>query len=388
MPYNVDTRPLSSADRALASGARGGGSTPSGGTTHRRLRAPHTALAGRGRAVVVFPGGSGSRQEEGNVRVRAGPRSSAPRPAAPGRWLPRAWFAAAGPGWRGCLPARLLQRYLDANLPTWAAAVAFHAFFALFPLLLSLLTLAGLALRDPARLEVLARVLAGLFPPDAATPLLDVLRSSSEHPGLLGALSALGLLYSGAALFGTLENAFNQVYGLRNRGLVHGKLLALAMLVLLTLLVLLALLVTSAAALLQALAGQLAHQLVWPPAVALLATLRRLSGLAALALVAAGLALLYLLWYALLPNRPPDFWHTWPGALLATALTLATSQLFPLYLDWIGRYSRYGAAFGLPLLLLTWLYFLAHIVLLGATLNALVEEAAPPRRLAPAAVGV
>jgi membrane protein len=291
-----------------------------------------------------------------------------------------AWggFARLGRALRASLPARLLRRYLDANQPTWAAAVAFQAFFALFPLLLSLLTVVGLAVRDPARLERLAQVLVGWFPPDAAGPLLEVLRTSSEHVGLLGALSALGLLYSGAALFGTLENAFNQAYGLPNRGFLHGKLLALAMLALLALLLLLALLATSAAALLRVLADQVAAQLGWPLVTELLATLGGLGGLVGLALAAASLALLFLLWYALLPNRPPDFVHTWPGALLAVALALATSQLFPLYLTYIGRYSRYGAVFGLPLLLLTWLYFLAHIVLLGATLNALVEEGGRP----------
>jgi uncharacterized BrkB/YihY/UPF0761 family membrane protein len=33
------------------------------------------------------------------------------------------------------VPARLVQRYVDANLPNVAAAVAFHTLFSLFPLL-------------------------------------------------------------------------------------------------------------------------------------------------------------------------------------------------------------------------------------------------------------
>jgi uncharacterized BrkB/YihY/UPF0761 family membrane protein len=50
------------------------------------------------------------------------------------------------------------------------------------------------------------------------------------------------------------------------------------------------------------------------------------------------------------------------------------TELFPAYLDYFGNFNRYGAGFAFVLLLLAWFYFLAHVMLFGATVNAFVEE--------------
>ena len=83
--------------------------------------------------------------------------------------------------------------------------------------------------------------------------------------------------------------------------------------------------------------------------------------------------LLFWLVYWIVPNRALAPGQVWPGALAATVLFQASTQLFPLYLRHVGQFDRYGAAFGLALLLLTWFYFLAHILLFGAALNAFLE---------------
>ena len=48
---------------------------------------------------------------------------------------------------------------------------------------------------------------------------------------------------------------------------------------------------------------------------------------------------------------------------------VAISQIFPLYLRYFGRFDRYGAVFALTLLLLPWFYFLAHSILIGASIG-------------------
>ncbi|HZU06014.1 MAG TPA: YihY/virulence factor BrkB family protein [Chloroflexota bacterium] len=287
---------------------------------------------------------------------------------------------------RATAPARLLQRYLADDLPNWAAAIAYHAFFALFPLLLSLLTLTGLVLRDPARLAALTSTIVQLFPAEAAEPLLAVLQGTREHVGLLGLVSLLGLLYSASALFGSLEHVFDRIYRVPERGFLRQKVMATGMLLLFALLLLLSLTTAGVAALVGSLSQEVAATVPWLPWLSRVLESGALVSAVSWALSVGWTFLLFWLIYWIVPNRPLAPGQVWPGALAATVLFQASTQLFPLYLRHVGQFNRYGAAFGLALLLLTWFYFLAHILLFGATLNAFLEDertAAGASRAAP-----
>jgi membrane protein len=273
-------------------------------------------------------------------------------------------------------PARLIQRYVDAKLPNLAAAVAFHTLFSLFPLLLALVTLIGLILPDPSRLEQAIAAAVYLFPPEASEQLLVMLRGTRENAGLLGLLSVLGLLYSGSALFGSLEDAFDRIYQLPGRPYVRQKLMATGMLLTCALLLLLSLMAASLADLLGSVSGQAVE--TWLPGAAWLGELIDLRAVGvsfAWTLSLAWSFLFFLLIYAIVPNRRFSPRQIWPGAALAAILFVGITELFPVYLDYFGNFNRYGAGFALVLLLLAWFYFLAHVMLFGATVNAFIEEA-------------
>jgi membrane protein len=273
------------------------------------------------------------------------------------------------------LPGQVVQRFSDEHMTTWAAALAYHAFFALFPLLLTVLTVVGLVLRDPVRLEQVAQSLVQLLPGDAVQPVLTVLYSSSENVGLLGLISLAGLIYGASALFGTLEEAFDTLYDRPTRDFIWQKLMSFGMLALVTVLLLLSLLAVSVGEMLSNLLHNL--NLPWPVpddwiGVFLAAGQAVQTGVQALSL---GWAfLLFLLIYWIVPNYPLHPRQVWAGALLAALLFRLSTGLFPLYLQYFANVNRYGAAFALALLLLTWLFILAQIVLLGATLNAVLAR--------------
>src|SRR5262245_298827 len=149
-----------------------------------------------------------------------------------------AWARALCLRAQGTFLWRVIQRFADDNLPNWAAAVAYHSLFAMFPLLLSLVTLVGLVLRDPARLDRLTEQIVRFFPTEVASPLLATLQGTQAHLELLSLLSLGGLIYGGSALFGSLENAFNVVYRVPNRGFLEQKLMATGMLILFAVLLL------------------------------------------------------------------------------------------------------------------------------------------------------
>jgi membrane protein len=87
--------------------------------------------------------------------------------------------------------------------------------------------------------------------------------------------------------------------------------------------------------------------------------------------VIAGLAILYR--YG--PSREQPRW-SWVshGAVFATALWLAGSVLFSLYVSHFGSYNKtYGSA-GAVVILLTWFLLSAYVVLIGAEINAESER--------------
>jgi membrane protein len=270
------------------------------------------------------------------------------------------------------LPGRVVQRYADDHMSNWAAAIAYHAFFSLFPLLLSLLTLVGLVVRDPARLAQIASGIVQLFPREAADPILVVLQGTREHVGLLGLISVAGLVYGAAALFGTLEEAFDVLYRCPTRDFLRQKLMAIGMLLLFALLLLLSILAAGVRELLTSLRALVGPP--WTPWGDWLGHVQEVAHLVVQALSIGWAFLLFLLVYWIVPNRRLRPWQVWPGALAAAVLFRLSTELFPLYLEHFGQFNRYGTAFALAFLLLTWFFFLAHILLIGATLNAVLED--------------
>jgi membrane protein len=90
-----------------------------------------------------------------------------------------------------------------------------------------------------------------------------------------------------------------------------------------------------------------------------------------LAVLALGLAVLYR--YA--PSRGPVPWH-WitPGAGIACGLWLLGSILFAVYVSNFGSYNETFGALGGVIVLLTWLWLSAYIVLLGAEVDSEIER--------------
>lgn len=84
--------------------------------------------------------------------------------------------------------------------------------------------------------------------------------------------------------------------------------------------------------------------------------------------------LVFLLIYRLSPNRSLRFREVLPGALLASAGWVATSQAFAWYVDHFTNYARIYGSLGGIVVLLIWLYLSSIIILLGGELNAVLSR--------------
>jgi membrane protein len=278
--------------------------------------------------------------------------------------------------------ARFFAKYAADRADDYAALIAFTGLFSVFPLIGALLALLGLLLRDEELLAQVTQAISSLFPSDL-TELLSFIQETRRIGGVLGVASLFGLLWSGSAMFGTMARAFDVFYGVPERGLLAQRLMAIAMIFVFVLLIVISIGASSAGAVLIALSSALPAEFQDPGLFELLLG----WGLA----LASGW-LLFLVMYWVVPNVRQGPGAVWRGALFAAVLFALLNQLFPTYLRFFGGGFATYKTIGLFLLLMTWFYLLARILVLGAELNAFlrpVHPAVPPlTAMAGAAAGL
>ena len=107
--------------------------------------------------------------------------------------------------------------------------IAYFALLSFVPLVFLALSLLGIAGR-PSETSFVVKELAKAFPSvsiDAIVKDSDRIRNHSTELGIVGGIF---LAWSSLSLFSVLESAFNIVYGRPNRSFLHGKALAVVVL--------------------------------------------------------------------------------------------------------------------------------------------------------------
>jgi membrane protein len=264
-----------------------------------------------------------------------------------------------------------VKKIMDDQAPNLAALLAWGTMTALLPLILGILSVAGLILRDPERLDQVYRTVLVLVPQEAAGPVsdaLDAVRQAAAAPA--GIVALVLLLFNGSSFFSNMATVFDQAYHVESRNFVMQRVVAIVLLVITT-----ALLVISTLAVgLGTLIGSIPLGLPIGP------TLGRaiswsISILSAFAV--------FLLIYKLLPNAKQGWRDVLPGAIVSSVLFFVISLIFPLYVGLFPPNQAY-ALFGVFLVLTFWLYLLGFVFVLGAELNAFLQEPARSVALAEA----
>lgn len=263
--------------------------------------------------------------------------------------------------WWG-LTKQVASSWLDDYVPSMGAALAYYTIFSLAPLLLVVISMAGLLFgEDAARGEIQAQLqnLMGERSAGAVQSLLVSVREPAE--GLTATAVGLVLLFVGATtVFAELQNALDRIWrvpeGLRKTGwfsLVRARLMAFGMVLALGFLLIVSL-VTSA--LLSAVGRQLEPVLgSWQTVVELG------NALGGFLLV----ALMFGLIYKIMPRPRVLASDVWLGALLAALLFTVGKVVIGAYIGRSDVASGFGAAGSLVVVLL-WVYFSAQILLIGA----------------------
>lgn len=264
----------------------------------------------------------------------------------------------------------LIRRIQEDDVPGVAAELAFRFMFALFPFLIFLAALSSyvagwLGIEDPTR-EILAEVGSAL-PEDAASILESQLQTifGSQQPGLLTVTAVLAL-WSASSGTKTVMKALNRAYDVQEeRPFLRKQVVGL----LLTLVGGLAFLAGAIVLVVgQAVGQDVADAVGLGETWVVVATWIRIP--VVLLLIMAATAFVY--WSA--PATDLTWrWFSWGAALFVVVWLVATIG-FAFYVANFANYQGTYGSIGGIIILMTWLYITALVLIMGAEFNAVLER--------------
>jgi len=244
---------------------------------------------------------------------------------------------------------------------TRAAALAYSTVFALPPLLVLLVTLAGL-IWSPAEVQhALETQFSGLIGPSAAQQIHQMIAHGRSSPG--GGLfstvaSIVGLLLGAIGAFMALQQALNRAWNVKPDpaqggvwNFISKRLLSAGMVLGLGFILAASLAITSA---ITALGGMLGGGI--PPVV-----MQALNFIVTLII----LAVLFAAIFKVLPDAEVGWHDVWVGGAFTAVLFVVGKFVIGLYLGHSKPGDAFGAASALAVILV-WAYYSGMIILLGA----------------------
>jgi membrane protein len=249
-----------------------------------------------------------------------------------------------------------------------AAMIAYFALLSFVPLVFLALSLLGVT-GSPSEQSFLVKELSKAFPSVSIDEIVKTVNRIRNHSTELGILGGVFLLWSSLSLFSVLESAFNIVYGRPNRSFLHGKALAVVILV--------GSLVTLFIGLLMGSIGYEVLKRFAPGFIGNSYVAYTLSIIASTVTVFA----FVLSAYYFLTNEQLTVREVLPGALVCAIVLEASFQVLPIYLRLAGNATAVKAFAG-PALLLLWLYVMANVIVFGAEINYwLARRSAQPEEV-------
>ena len=255
-----------------------------------------------------------------------------------------------------------VKAWIDDYAPSMGAALSYYTLFSLAPVLLIVISVAGLIFgAEAARGEIFGQ-LRGLMGTDAAKAVEDILTSVNKPTeGITATVIGLVLLFIGATtVFGELQDALDRIWRAPERdktsgwwGLIRARLLSFGMILGIAFLLIVSLVLSAAVA---------AFGRWWSGAFEGWELLAQVVNIVVGYVVT---TLAFAMIYKIMP-RVKIRWHdVWLGAAVTALLFTVGRFLIGLYVGKSGIASGFGAA-GSLIIILVWVYYSAQIFLLGA----------------------
>jgi membrane protein len=249
------------------------------------------------------------------------------------------------------------DEWMNDNVSTLAASLAFYAVFSMAPVLLIAMAIVGtLYGEDAARVSILTRS-QEFVGPVASQIIETVLQDAHANSGAATLFGLLGIFFGATAVFVNLQDAMNTIWGVTPKPggriwpFFKKRIFSFLMVLGFGLVLLLSLLVSTAITAFVTFASTTlpfaGHKLAVADFFVWLLILTFFFGLL----------------YKVLPDAKISWVDVWVGAIAAAFLFIAGQLLISLYITRSSAASAFGAAGSLVIFLL-WIYYSAQVFLL------------------------
>ncbi|MDT4904232.1 MAG: rane protein [Pseudonocardiales bacterium] len=267
------------------------------------------------------------------------------------------------PGWVSVL-RRALNQFRHDDITDRAAALTYYGVLALFPGLLVLISLLGLAGKSTTQ-KFLDNV-NQVAPSGVTSFLKTVIQQVQGHSGTAGIAAIVGLvlaLWSASGYVAGFMRASNAIYDV-DEGRPIWRTAPLRLLVTLALVIMLVL-----SAIMVVVTGPVAKQVGKVLGIGDTAVL--IWDIAKWPVLLVIVSLMFSLLYWACPNvKQPGFKWITPGGVIAVVVWLIASGLFAVYVSFSGSYNKTYGSLATVIVFLVWLWITNIAILLGAEFNA------------------
>ena len=241
-----------------------------------------------------------------------------------------------------------------------SAAMAYYAIFSIGPLLILIVSLAGLVFgEETVRKEVTAQI-QGMVG-EKSMKVVDSMMTAQKHSTTIGAtiVSGIGLLFGAAGVFGQLQDSLNTIWevkskpGMGIKGFIRQRFLSLAMVLGVGFLLLVSLALSAFLSASTGYIGGVVHMPAW--------VTQLLNNVVSFFVI----SLLFALIFKVLPDAKVAWKDVWFGAVGTALLFTAGKFLLGLYLGRESTTSAYGAGSAFVLILM-YIYYSSLILFFGA----------------------
>ncbi|MHB1949951.1 MAG: YihY/virulence factor BrkB family protein [Acidiferrobacteraceae bacterium] len=251
------------------------------------------------------------------------------------------------------------------DITGYAAELAYYLLFSIFPFFLFLAALLAY-IPIPHLADKAVAFLQTVLPPKSVASIAQAIHGVlTRRQGGLVSVGALISLLSASSAVSTFSTSLNLAYGVREqRPYWKVRLIALALTLALTILVVGAISLYAFGSMIDHVLISKLHSRLFH---AIWTVLRRPI---ALVFVIIGLILLY----CFSPSATQRWRSTVVGAIVAVIGIVLLSAGFGFYISHFGSYNKMYGSIGGVIVLLTWFFLAALMVLVGGIVNSIVEE--------------
>ena len=257
------------------------------------------------------------------------------------------------------LAQRSIAEFIADHCPQYAAAIAYHVLFSLFPLAIVLAAIFGIVVSATGTRADVVDTIVNYIPLSESgdQQLRKLLEGATGNLSALGLVGLVGLVYAASGMMAAIRLALNQAWDVTQfRPFLRGKLIDLALLLVTAVLALCSLGATIAVRTAGHVAGRIGVDLGsgW---------VGWLLGLIVPLVLGFGVVLFL---YRVVPASEVRLADAWPGALLVASIWVVLENLFAVYVEHFGNYNAVYGSLGAVIAFMFFVYLTSLVFLLGA----------------------